>query len=1387
MGSGEITTEELFASSDAPAPGKVLSTEELFAPVKNKGPLSTEELFGSTQPESFVSSLAKKASGIVDAVNPIPNPATFSTEELFGPKAISAPLMSRIPQALERGGQNVKGAVQQSLGNIVSEPPPSKIPFTEIPLSETQRNLFQTAKAGVGGLAATATELAPFTPSEFAQYIGGEALGAAEPLKRGGELYKAIQEMFPKTAEVLFKERTLLTPQAQGRINSLISNFKQAIGIPQERGLVPYDFQKAIAEGRITESDAARLDQGIYDEMLQVRRKMPAAPDNAPEMVAKVIPEAAAPVIQPNPAAPAEIKVPPYQGAAMVQNPQVQVPQLSEVPSNPSQKVKDFFSNAIEKYKQEAMGQSILDDLSADGVSPSSVAEKFFAETLPKLSENGKRYFKNYIYKNFGYSPDVPIEKVLIGQDKNGKTLYANSLKDLLDLPDSPDAAEGLEGTERGLVALMEYANKNAGKFIDSALVKDSSKKFYHGTTDDVIKIPSRAFLTDDPNEAALYANMRAREKGRKPKIFEVPSSAGVQDETVVEGHLRTNSEIDGKDVTLSVLATDEKSPTPALRAEIIPGSKEFMEQDVIPAIKSAADQIKAVGDDIQKTFAPVTRGDQAKITSGIVRENAAELAMKKERVYAALKSASKIFDKLPKEISYKFIDHLESGQKQNAGNLQPIADQLRKLLDGRREEIRAMGTGKLEHFIEDYFPHIWQDPKKAGNVFSRVFGKRPLEGSKSFLKQRTIPTFKEGLEAGLIPVTDNPVDLALLKIHEMDRYIMGQNIFKEMKEKGLAEFVKFGQKAPEGYVKINDKIARVYQRSEAEKGFIIRGEYYAPEPAARILNNYLSPGLRGNALYDAFRGSGNMMNQVQLGLSAFHLSFTTLDSLISKTALGIRQLSEGQILRGTGSVLSGMDIVTQPIRNYLKGDKVLKAYFQPGSQGAEMERIIDGLIAAGGRVKMDSFYKNSAVESFWKALDANNYPGAALRIIPATIQSLAKPIMEVIVPRQKLGIFFDLAKFELERLGPNATRDQMREVLGRAWDSVDNRLGQLVYDNIFWNKALKDIGLASVRSLGWNIGTIREIGGGAFIDTPREFSKIFKKGQKPEITNRMAYTLALPFIAGLYGAMYQYLMTGKGPQELKDYFFPKTGRKTQEGKEERAALPTYMKDVFAYANNPVQTVGHKLHPLLAALASMLQNKDYYGVKIRDSEAPLIKQTKQLFEFIGSQFIPFSVRNFQKVREDRGSVGKAAQSFFGVTPAPGYMTDTKAERKMKDYLIDSMPSSRSPAEYQRATAIKKAVSDIRNGQAASAISDLRTRGDISPRSIQNAARTARLTPLINGFKHLNVEQAMNVYESATPQEQKSLKPYFMMKVRNGASNFSPEKRKNVMEFMRRMK
>jgi len=558
-----------------------------------------------------------------------------------------------------------------------------------------------------------------------------------------------------------------------------------------------------------------------------------------------------------------------------------------------------------------------------------------------------------------------------------------------------------------------------------------------------------------------------------------------------------------------------------------------------------------AARDDLQRMLAPASR-EGAKSGALILRHRAAELARETDRAAHALEGARAYFDKRSIADNHEFIDRMETGRHQASPAEDTIAMVLRTFLDQRRDAIQALGTGKLESYYENYFPHIWKNPAKAAQAIASIFAKRPLEGPKSFLKKRTIITVADGLAKGLELASDNPIDLVLAKLREMDKYLMAHKALNDLNAEGSLHFVRAGEHLPEGDGYINDPVATVFgprmgavilpPGANVEPGDVrvygqrIMVKYAAPEPVATLVNNYLSPGLRDKSpLFRAYLGVGNMLNQVQLGLSAYHLTFTTLDAMTSKLALGLYQAGHGDLLKGLGSIAA---LPASPFTNMMRGSKMLKEWYEPGTQGAEIAQLVDAMMKAGGRARMDSFYRTNVSKNMMTALRKGNVLGAALRLPFSVIEQAAKPIMEWLVPRQKMGVFADMARYELSRLGQTAAPAEVQAALAKAWDSVDNRMGQLVYDNLFWNKVGKDLAMASVRSVGWNLGTIRELGGGA-TDFARQIAGA-AGGKLPEMTHRMAYLIALPLMVGAIGAIMMYLWRGHGPESLKDYFFPR-------------------------------------------------------------------------------------------------------------------------------------------------------------------------------------------------------------------------------------------------------
>lgn len=732
----------------------------------------------------------------------------------------------------------------------------------------------------------------------------------------------------------------------------------------------------------------------------------------------------------------------------------------------------------------------------------------------------------------------------------------------------------------------------------------------------------------------------------------------------------------------------------------------------------------------------PAGVSEPARATALVTREALGELAQASEAALQDLERYSKQFDLLGTQDRYDFIDAMEGGRPTRP-DLQPAADTIRKLLDGWRENIRGLGVGALDNFIENYFPHIWQNDAQAKKIFGQIFGRRPLKGPASFLKERTIPTTKEGLEAGLTPISTNPLVLAFAKLREMQRFYAGVKLMQRFKDEGLAKFLPSGKLRPDDWAEINDAVGRVRQWSETEQGFIERGKYIMPVDAARVINNHLSSSALRNFLpAQIFRAMSNAANALQLGFSAFHLGFTTLDAVISKNALAIERLAHGEPLRAVAAFLEASTGIGGAAMNLIRGQRLMRAYVDPKTASPEMRRIVEGLSAAGGRVKMDNYFQaaqglspfkgvgfatlasdvkaaltkpRGEVESLTKVLTSFPQQYAMrlwrdleqiwqlepLKVLPIMsgleiagrmTRASTSIIMEHIVPLQKLGVFSDLAADHIRR-NPLEDPVAFAGAMQRIWNSVDNRLGEMVYDNVFWNRTFKDVNHMMVRAVGWNLGTIRELGGApidvvklldymargapaelpaaplsktsqARLDYEAQKSKLQRVAEK--VGHKIPYTLALIGTTMIVGAIIQQLLTGKGPQELKDYFFPWTGRMTKYGTKERISMPSYTKDLYEYGTQPVTTLINKANPLFGILHSIYANEDFFGNAIRFPDDSWEKQTWQSLAYGARQVVPFSIQGTKQFvgageMDARGKV-LSTMPYIGFGPAPARVT-----------------------------------------------------------------------------------------------------------------------------------
>lgn len=698
-------------------------------------------------------------------------------------------------------------------------------------------------------------------------------------------------------------------------------------------------------------------------------------------------------------------------------------------------------------------------------------------------------------------------------------------------------------------------------------------------------------------------------------------------------------------------------------------GTKKFIEKDVIPAARRLSADLAEARDQALRFFAPAARDSSAEFTGLNLRQRMAQFARRYAQGEARLRDAETFFSKRTPEENYRFIDNVEKGlgrgdNPMNVANadlyqpgdkeLEPIAKTLARMLDQRKQEVQALGEGALDKFYTNYFPHLFEKPTKAIEYVNQFFSKANLEGSANFLKRRDFPTFKEALAAGLKPVSDNPIQLVMLKAREMDRYLMAHHILRDLGDQGLAV------RLPAPGEEVTDALKKysVPSRNDIPAGMteianLFGGaRWYAEDGAAQVMNNYLTPGLRtASGAYRIAAGINNTMNQANLGLSAFHLTGEIIRSGVSRAALGIEDLVNGKPIRGSIRIAT---LPAGPFVDYLQGSKLLKEYFKPGKEGAPIAGIADALMKGGGRAVEPEEFATQATKSFLKAIHEGNYPGAALRLPLAAMEKLAAPLMQHLIPRLKLGVFAGMAANDLEKLGPGASVTDVQRAMAKSWDATDDRMGQMVYDNLFMNKTFKDAMHLAVRSVGWNLGSLRGHVGG-LLDMKHMGAEVWKApwggkmtAARAEMTHRIGWNLAMPLVSAIIGATYQYAHTGQGPQEAKDYFFPKREDGT------RVAMPTDVKDVYHWATQPLRTAEDKTGPLINTILETLNNRDYYNRPIHDTQDPYYRQGLDYLEFLGRQMAPFTMQQFMggaKKRIPESNPEHAVEGVLGITKA----------------------------------------------------------------------------------------------------------------------------------------
>jgi len=296
-----------------------------------------------------------------------------------------------------------------------------------------------------------------------------------------------------------------------------------------------------------------------------------------------------------------------------------------------------------------------------------------------------------------------------------------------------------------------------------------------------------------------------------------------------------------------------------------------------------------------------------------------------------------------------------------------------------------------------------------------------------------------------------------------------------------------------------------------------------------------------------------------------------------------------------------------------------------------------------------------------------------------------------------------------------------------------------------------------------------------------------------------MSFVVGMTIATGLMGALLEYHWQKHGPRSGKDFFFP------MRPDGQRVSIPGYMKDVFAFAHAPAQTVLNKMAPVFSMMAELYQNKDFYNVEIRHSDDGWMQQATDTAKYLGRTLQPFSVRSQTKMLEAQGAgvdtgVGQmlravlthpedAALGQLGFQPAAKYIQNTPAQNLAFEYsMANSPPGTRTREQFERSQ-IRQAISAMyRSGKVDQGqINAYLRSGKITPKDVHTAATNAHTDPLLLSVRHgaLTLQQTLNVFEKANASERRVLRPVLAKKAAKLNEEPDPERRKALGARLKR--
>ena len=562
-------------------------------------------------------------------------------------------------------------------------------------------------------------------------------------------------------------------------------------------------------------------------------------------------------------------------------------------------------------------------------------------------------------------------------------------------------------------------------------------------------------------------------------------------------------------------------------------------------------------------------------------------------------------------------------------------------------------------------------------------------------------------------------------------------------------------------------------------------GYRVGPKDVVRQFENFLGRGLSGNTAFELYQSGLHAVRHSQMALSFFHAFFESINAVATHAGSGIFDSLGGLFTGDWQRMGAGLKTVaTSPLAPWTDiglGLDINKTLMKNGvgipGEATDNQLLKDArtLVGGGMRPEAESQLAKILTRHFKEAWKLKGTPGKAGYEL---LQGLSSPTMEVIVPFSKQGSTMfqylnEVKRWERENPGVAPTEEDLRNIAYECRQTADYIYGRMAKDNVAMNAMVKSLLTGVLQFPTWQFGTVGA-GVRSMIGAKDVVGKVFDMMQsreirKLDIKDRQAlqYVTGLLFTVGMTGALMTYAFTGKPPETMADYFFPKTGEVNPNGSEERLQLPSYFKDAMGIKQHFFKTVGAKLASPIHILTDLIENKDYWGAQIRDPHDWIGAQGIDVLKYMAKTTAPFALQSYEQGA--KGGPGRFGMSLLGVRPVPRETANTPLGNVVDEYnqIMRASTTTKESAELKKT---KSDLMKLARDQDEAGFQDMAQEavsgGKLTRAQVKEIVDESQVPAGQTRFYRLPIEWMARAMEVGSDYEREQYTPIMLKKIAN---------------------